>query len=267
MVAIDSRYESMNNLVSVECNGAIATITLAREERHNSLVPDLLAGLLAALGDIAADASSRVIILRAAGRSFSTGGDVGAFYDHRDDIEAYAHELVGLLNEAILALFDAKQPVVAAVDGAVTGGSLGLVLASDIVVTTPRASFQPWYVDVGFSPDGGWTAILPDLIGRSRAACVQLLNRRIDAAEAVAWGIATELVETDALDARIVELSEQLAAKRTGSVQCTRRLLRPANLVARLEQERQHFVAQIGTDEALAGMREYLFSEDRRREG
>ena len=61
------------------------------------------------------------------------------FYDHLDDLEAYARTIVGLLNRVILALVELPVPAVAAVHGIVTGGSLGLVLGCDVVLVAPQA--------------------------------------------------------------------------------------------------------------------------------
>ncbi|HZY43028.1 MAG TPA: enoyl-CoA hydratase/isomerase family protein, partial [Anaerolineae bacterium] len=132
----------MSALVVWEQAGSIATITLNRPERHNSLVPELLNDLLIALTKVA---DARALVLQANGRSFSTGGDVRAFYDHRDISELYAREIVGLLNLTIKGLLNFPAPTIAAVNGVVTGGSIGLVLAADIVLVTPQASFTPYY--------------------------------------------------------------------------------------------------------------------------
>ncbi|MCW5773994.1 MAG: enoyl-CoA hydratase/isomerase family protein, partial [Rhodospirillaceae bacterium] len=154
----------------------VGRITLNRPARHNSLIPELLESLER---DIAASAGLGAVVLAANGRSFSTGGDVAAFHTQTEiDRPAYSARIVGALNRVILALFDLPMPVIGRVQGPVTGGSLGLVLACDLVAVTPAAFFQPYYVDVGFSPDGGWTAILPDRIGPARAREVQLLNQR-----------------------------------------------------------------------------------------
>ncbi|MCI0476326.1 MAG: enoyl-CoA hydratase/isomerase family protein, partial [Anaerolineales bacterium] len=117
----------MSALVLIEREGAIATLTLNRVERHNSLVPEFLRAMLDAL-DVIKQSDARVAILQANGGSFSTGGDVRAFFDHRDDIVAYSNEIVGLLNQVIGAMIALPIPIVGAVHGIVTGGSLGLVL-------------------------------------------------------------------------------------------------------------------------------------------
>ena len=111
----------------------------------------------------------------------------------------YAQEVVGLLNEVILALIDLPVPVVACVHGPVTGGSLGLVLAADLILVAPEASFTPYYSVIGPSPDGGWTAMLPAVIGEKRAAAVLMLNETISAEQAVAWGMAQRIVPGDVI--------------------------------------------------------------------
>jgi 2-(1,2-epoxy-1,2-dihydrophenyl)acetyl-CoA isomerase len=150
----------MTSFVLLEKSGTIATLTLNRPERHNSLIPELLEQLLTHLETIDSSPDVRVVIQKANGRSFSTGGDVLEFYNHWQEITVYANNLLGLLNSVIEGLMNLSVPVIAAVHSIVTGGSLGLVLAADIIIVTPNTSFTPYYAEVGFSPDGGWTAIL-----------------------------------------------------------------------------------------------------------
>ena len=244
--------------VLTKVDGPVATITLNRPERHNSLVPGVLREFGDAIAACEADAGVKVVVLRAAGRSFSTGGDLRGFHEHAHDIARYAHELVGLLNDIIVRLCNSRLSVLAVVNGQVTGGALGFVLASDIVLVTDRASFTPYYVEAGFSPDGGWTAMLPDVIGRARATTVQLLNQAITAEQALDWGLATAHAEDAGLERAVAELCEQLLGKKTGSIMRTRRLMRPADLESRLEREREQFVEQIVTEEAMAGIKAWL---------
>lgn len=250
----------MQNLVLLERHNQIATLTLNRPERHNSLVPEFLREMLSAIEKIGAQADTRALVLQANGRSFSTGGDVRAFYDHRNNIEPYAREIVGLLNQVIVAMVRLPAPIVAAVHGIVTGGSLGLVLASDIVLVAPEASFTPYYSVVGFSPDGGWTAMLPSIIGQKRTSEILMLNQTITAEQAVAWGIANRIVEVNRIRDEARMFAESTAEKKWGSIQRTKRLLwcDADALAATLEQERQKFCEQIVTPEALNGMEAFL---------
>ena len=244
--------------VLAEVEGAIATITLNRPERHNSLVPEFLDQFLGAMDTCEADTSAGVLVLRANGESFSTGGDLRGFLDNVNRIEAYSNELVGLLNDAIVRLYDSRLPSIVAVDGQVTGGSLGFILGGDVVLVTENASFTPYYVEVGFSPDGGWGTLLPDIIGCSRAGTVQLLNQTISAVQALDWGLAAAFTESESLGDAVEQLAGDLGGKHPDSVACTRRLLRPGDLEERLERERRAFVRQICTEQAIAGVRRFL---------
>jgi enoyl-CoA hydratase/carnithine racemase len=247
-------------MVFNETIGPVAVVTLNRTERHNSLVPDFLREILAAVEGVSASPTIRALVLQANGRSFSTGGDAQGFVDHADNIEAYAREIVGLLNQVILALIDLPVPVVTAVHGIVTGGSLGFILGSDIVLVAPEASFTPYYSVVGPSPDGGWAGLLPLLIGPRRAAAVLYLNETIDAETAVAWGIANRIVPADRIRTESLAIANDIAAKKPGSIRHTKRLLtwHRDELAARLDAELDHFVARMVNGEGLAGFQEFL---------
>lgn len=251
-------------LVSLDIADQVATITLDRPARHNALVPELLEDLLAAI-KTGSQADVVALVLTGAGRSFSTGGDIGAFQAARESaegIEAYAERIVGLLNDTILALVDFPVPVIARLNGPVTGGSLGLLLAADIVLMSEAAFLQSYYVEVGFAPDGGWTAMLPDRIGAARAVEIQAVNRRIDAHEARELGLATRVVASDALDAAVSEVIETLRAKDKKSLEATRRLVwdetRRATIATRLEAERTAFCDLVGRAEVSSDMKSFV---------
>ncbi|MEW5960610.1 MAG: enoyl-CoA hydratase-related protein [Chloroflexota bacterium] len=250
----------MSQLVLLERREAIAEVTLNRPERHNSLVPALLEELLATLATIQADTAVRAVVLRANGRSFSTGGDVRGFFEHIATLETYANRLVGLLNRVILALLDLPAPVVAAVHGPVTGGSLGLVLGADIVLVAPEASFTPYYSVVGFCPDGGWTALLPAVIGPKRAAEILMRNGALTAEQAVAWGLASRIVPAERIRAEALKVAQEVAAQKSGSLRCAKHLLGAAygDPAAQLEAERSRFVQQILTEEAWQGLAAFV---------
>jgi 2-(1,2-epoxy-1,2-dihydrophenyl)acetyl-CoA isomerase len=133
----------VEKLVLVERVGAVAVLTLNRAQRHNSLVPQFLEEMLAALECIASDPGVRAAVLQANGRSFSTGGDMQGFHEHRDQLARYAGEIVGLLNEIILALVRLPQPVVAAVQGTVTGGRWAWCWAATWFSWRPRPASRP----------------------------------------------------------------------------------------------------------------------------
>ena len=245
-------------LVTLRRNGGIALVSLNRPARHNALVPELLAALLQTLEHPDCRGAAAVV-LRAEGRSFSTGGDLAGFHDHRDTIAAYAHGLVGQLNEVILAMYTHPAPIVCAVAGQVTGGSLGLLLAADHVIMRRGATVTPYYSLVGFSPDGGWTALLPGVIGRQRAMHWLAHNVSNDADACLALGLVQKVVDEDC-DSAALEWAQRVAASDAGSILRTRKLLNAdfEALRGRLDAERDQFVAQIQTQTALDGIDKFL---------
>jgi 2-(1,2-epoxy-1,2-dihydrophenyl)acetyl-CoA isomerase len=201
------------------------------------------------------------VVLAADGPAFSIGGDLRRFQRERSgDLLAYSSGLVGKLNEAILALVDLPQPVVAAVHGVVTGGSIGLVLAADLAYLAPEAVFKAHYATAGFGPDGGWTALVSRLAGQRRATSALLLNRTIRAEEAVAWGLANEVVAAGELQEVAAAAARKIAAYPAGTMRAAKALLwgDRARLAADLEAERRHFLELIATPQAQAGVDDFL---------
>ncbi len=236
----------------------VAMLTLDRPERCNALNDDLLADLNAALDRLE---NPRVLVLRASGRHFSTGGDVARFAQEvaAGTGRTYAQAVVGGLNRAILRLASLPCPVLAQVQGALTGGALGLVLAADLVAMDRRAFVQPFYSVVGFAPDGGWTAMLPARIGAHRARAIQLLNQRISADQALTLGLAQAV--NDDPGVVIGDWLSTLRGHIPGALAITKRLTvdLPA-LETALDAERAAFVERIETDEVRDGMARFLAS-------
>jgi len=240
----------------------LCEIRLAHAARSNALCPALLDALADALAG-AGRMEARFILLTAEGRNFSTGGDVARFRDAVAEGRAlaYADTVVGRLNEIILALLGAPALVVAAAGGAITGGSTGLVLAADMVVLGEDAFIQPWYREVGFAPDGGWTALLPEAIGAHRALSIQMRNARIEAPEALGLGLADLVAPDDPRTAALAAIAEMDAAEPDALIAAKRLVWDEARrtcVAAWLAAERQAFCARIGLPETARGMDRFL---------
>ena len=245
-------------LVTFQLQGEVAIVSLNRPTRHNALTIELLDQLLKTLEQ--ADCQScTVVILRAEGRSFSTGGDISGFQRHRETIGAYAQELVGLLNRVIVAIYTHPAAVVCAVQGQVTGGSLGLLLAADHIIMKRGATITPYYSVVGFSPDGGWTALLPDIIGRQQTMHWLAANISNVADTCLAMGLVHKVVDDDCYR-HAMAWADSLATKQASSITHTRKLpdTNIEDLRQRLEAERQSFVNQVQSQQALRGIDQFL---------
>jgi 2-(1,2-epoxy-1,2-dihydrophenyl)acetyl-CoA isomerase len=251
----------MEKQVLISKNGGVGTLTLNRTKRHNSLVPEFLQDILSCFDKLSSDHQVQVIIIQANGKTFSTGGDVASFLAHKESLTAYSESVVGTLNELIMAIIECPKPVITAVHGMVTGGSIGLVLAADIVLVSSRASFTPYYATVGYSPDGGWSALLPSIIGSKRTAHVLMTDSTISAQQAFEWGIASKVVHHEDIRSEAIDLAHQLTKQNFGTLVHTKKLLSSKDGIQQaLIAEHDAFIRQINTEEALYGMKSFLNS-------
>ena len=248
----------VEHLVSLDLQAELAIISLNRPERHNALIPELLSALVETLADENCQ-TARVVILRAEGQSFSIGGDMLGFHQHRDTITEYAYDLVGLLNRVIVALYSHPATIICAVQGQVTGGSLGLLLASDKVIMSRDATITPWYSVVGFNPDGGWAALLPEITGQQQTTQWLESNASHDADYCFDLGIVDQVVDGDCDEAAIY-WANKIAKESDAKLQHRRHLLNISidELNKRLEAERDLFVMQIQSRQALDGIDQFL---------
>jgi enoyl-CoA hydratase len=195
----------------------ITRLVLDRPERLNAMNRQLVAELHAALDDVRADDACRAVVLTGEGRGFCAGldlkddiADVGSGGADRVrrglDVQQHIASLIPHLRSL-------RVPVIAAVNGAATGGGLALALGSDIRLAAESARFGVAFVRIGLSGcDIGVSWALPRLIGASRAHELMLTGRIIDSAEADRIGLVTRLVPDDALADAALEVARQVRA-------------------------------------------------------
>jgi 2-(1,2-epoxy-1,2-dihydrophenyl)acetyl-CoA isomerase len=242
--------------VEVTRDGAVQTIVLNRPDVLNALNRGVHAGLRDALKE-ARDPEVRAIVLTGAGRGFCAGQDLTEFSEAGDvgaTLRATYHPNV----QAIRAL---EKPVIAAVNGVCAGAGLSLACVCDFRIAADSASFVPGFIGIGLVPDAGGTFFLQRLLGSSRAFEWMSSNRRLTAAEAHAWGLVSEVVETDALAARAAELASFYAAMPTRGVGMTKRLFDQAATATREEQlelEAQLQSAAAQTEDFREGVAAFL---------
>ena len=226
-------------------------------QRANALEPGLLTALAEAFDEL--DRSGARLVLLTGGRNFSSGGDVSRFHAAAEEgrAAAYASEVVPLLQALVLRMIKTPAIFAVAARGAITGGAAGFLFASDLAVLAPEAFVQPYYTQVGFAPDGGWTAILPDRIGAGLAASWLHTDRRRDAREIVDLGLAAEVEPNP--EARAYEL---LAGTNVDAALAVKVLLwdgaRCAAVRQRLDAETNAFKQRISLPETRIGMARFL---------
>jgi enoyl-CoA hydratase/carnithine racemase len=130
------------------------------------------------------------------------------------------------LYEQAVRLFSTKKPIVAAIQGAAVGAGLGLALVADFRIVAPEARFAANFVKLGFHPGFGITHTLPRVIGTQKAQLMCLTGRRVKGEEALAWGLADEMVPLDELRAAALALAAEIAEAAPLAVVSTRATLR-----------------------------------------
>jgi 2-(1,2-epoxy-1,2-dihydrophenyl)acetyl-CoA isomerase len=242
--------------VEVSRAGAVQTITLNRPEVLNAFNRAVHDGLREALKQ-ARDPEVRAVVLTGAGRGFSAGQDLTEFQATGD----LGGTLRATYHPNVLAIRQLEKPVIAAVNGVCAGAGLSLACVCDIRIAADNASFVPGFIGIGLIPDAGGTFFLHRLLGAPRAFEWMSSNRRLTAAEAHAWGLVSEVVEADALQARAAELAATYGALPTRGIGLTKRLFdhaATATLDEQLELEAQLQVVAAQTDDFREGVAAFL---------
>ena len=242
--------------VEVSRDGAVQTITLNRPDVLNAFNRAVHDGLREALKQ-ARDPEVRAVVLTGAGRGFSAGQDLNEF-SATGDLGA---TLRATYHPNVAAIRQLEKPVLAAVNGVCAGAGLSLACVCDIRIAADNASFVPGFIGIGLVPDSGGTFFLNRLLGASRAFEWMSSNRRLTAAEAHAWGLVSEVVEADALQARAAELAAFYAGLPTRGIGMTKRLFdhaATATLEDQLELEAQLQVAAAQTEDFREGVAAFL---------
>ena len=242
--------------VEVARDGAVQTITLNRPEKMNAFTRGLHGELREALKQ-ARDPDVRAVVITGAGRAFCAGQDLTEFSETGD----IGDSLRGTYHPNILAIRALEKPVIAAVNGACAGAGLSLACACDIRIAADNAAFVPGFIGIGLIPDAGGSYFVHRLLGAARAFEWMTSNRRLTAAEAHAWGLVSEVVESDGLPARAAELAAFYAGLPTKGIGMTKRLFDHADtatLEEQLEMEAQLQAAATQSDDFREGVNAFL---------
>jgi len=202
------------------------TIVLDRPDKRNALSRQMLADLQQAFHDFHQERQVRAVILTGAGSAFCSGVDLGEMQAAGEDPAAQQlwYEDSLLYRDLIEMMLRFPKPIIAAVNGPAMAGGAGLILAADLVIATPEATFglpEPRRGIIAgivaplltFRISGGW------------AANLLLTASKIDGQEAYRRGIYHELVKTDLVWARAHQLATECAELAPEAIQLTKRLL------------------------------------------
>ncbi len=188
----------------------VATLTLNRPTQFNSLSEEMLNELQAALDDIAADASVRVVVVAGAGKAFCSGHDLKQMRANHG--KAYMQKLFRQCGRVMMTITVMPQPVIARIHGIATAAGCQLVAMCDLAVAAESAKFAVSGINLGLfcaTP----SVALGRAMGRKQAMEMLLTGDFIDAAEAQRRGLVNRVVALEQLDAEVKKLTDSICAK------------------------------------------------------
>lgn len=222
----------MGVLYKVESH--VAVVMLNRPESMNAIDPETAAELREIWRRIAADGDVRCVILTAAGeRAFCTGSDLKKTMPPKEGVAELSFG--AKTTPHLLANMElVKVPIICALNGYAVGGGLELALACDIRIASENASFAESFVKVGIVPGDGGAWLLPRAVGASRAAEMAFTGDTLNAQQALAIGLVSQVVPAAELLNAARELASRIVRNSGPALRMTKRLLREAQ-TARLD--------------------------------
>ena len=222
----------MSDAVIYESEGdGIVTLTLNRPELRNPISDlEVVEALLAALEKLEGDAGARVAILTGAGKGFSSGGNIREMKPGSGSLNAGAPAATRWnykrgIQRLPLAFSALEVPVIAAVNGPAIGAGCDLTCMCDLRIASQSAVFAESFVKLGLIAGDGGAWLLPRVVGWSKAAEMALTGDAIDAAEALACGLVSQVVPDGELMDAARALARRIAANPTDAVRMTKRLV------------------------------------------
>ncbi|MFC0432376.1 enoyl-CoA hydratase/isomerase family protein [Kutzneria buriramensis] len=198
--------------VSLDVDGAVATITLDAQATRNALTVSMKEALLAAVRRAADDESVRAVVLTGSGKAFCAGQDLAEHASALRADAATALDTVGdHYNPIVSALAGMRKPVLAAVNGTCVGAGLGLALACDLRIAAESAKFATAFTGIGLTCDSGLSATLARAVGAARASELVLLGQPFTAAQALEWGVVGRVVPDASFADEVRTLASKLA--------------------------------------------------------
>lgn len=253
-------YETIR--VETDARG-VATLTLARPDKHNAMSGQMIVELGQAAEALAADAGVRVVVLTGDGPSFCAGGDLAWMRAQMDVDAATRGAEARKLAMTLRALNDLPKPLIGRVQGNAFGGGIGMMSVCDVAVGAEGAKFGLTEVKLGIIP----ATISPYVVARmgaGRARRVFFSGRLFGAAEAVDLGLLAKAVPADALDEAVeAEVAPYLQAA-PGAVAASKRLvamLGPTIDDAVIDETVRQLVATWEGAEAPAGIAAFFARE------
>ena len=232
--------------VIIEKAKGVLTLTLNRPDKKNAFTRDMYQALAGAIDGAEHDKDVRCVLIQANGDMFTAGNDLAEFEGVN---QGQTHELYA--RPFLLALANAKTPLVAAVHARAVGLGVTMLPHCDLVFVAEDARLTTPFLNLALVPEAASSLLMPARIGHVRAFAMFVLGEPIDGKTAAAWGLANAALPAGEVQARARAAAEAIAARPPAAVSIAKALMRdPATMVRRIDEEAVHFFAQLKSPEA-----------------
>jgi 2-(1,2-epoxy-1,2-dihydrophenyl)acetyl-CoA isomerase len=237
----------MIDLVKVADAGHVRTITLNRAEKKNALSQALAWTVIEAVDAAARDDNVWVVAITGSGDAFCAGLDLSGSEPYSPHTPQSAQlDDIGWVGQFLLAIRKrCDKPVVGGINGVAVGAGLGLAMATDVRLVAKSARLMAGYTRIGGSPDAGLTITLPQAMGYENAMRFMMENRTANGDDAVALGMAGEVVDDDKFTERLAAYCQELCAWSPITLRLLKRGMVKSTETNDLEQQLRYEVANI----------------------
>jgi len=249
--------------IQLDVADGVATIALDDPETRNSLSPQLLSDLLAALAEVKDDENARCVVLTSTHEKvFSSGGNLAAFGADAPLIDRYKGTQPFV--QVFKAIGELGKPTIVAANGHVLAGSLGIALACDLIIAKDTAAFGTPEINVGLFPFMIMALIYRN-VPRKKTTEMLLLGDRLSAEEAREAGIVNKVVPANEFDAAVADWAQKLASKspvvmKLGKDAMWRQMDMP--LYDALDYLSSQLTIELGTEDAIEGVMAFFEKRD-----
>ncbi len=188
----------------------VATLTLNRPETLNAFNDTMLRECIDAFKRCAREPNVRCVVVTGSGRGFSSGQDLASVQARGEGFSIGEHLRQGY-HRLIKAMVGLERPIIGAINGVAAGAAVGIALATDIRIASEKASFILAFSRVGLIPDSGLNWFLPRIIGQARAYQLAVTAEKLDAQQALAWGLVNQVAPAEEFQATVASWAQRLA--------------------------------------------------------
>lgn len=197
--------------ITYEVSGDLATLTFNRPEVSNGFNVPMCHEILEVLRAVKADKQVRILLIQAAGKIFSVGGDLAEMERAvaADDISSLV-DIAKLVQDISLEMKQLPKPIIVSVDGPVAGAAFNMVLAADFCIASDKARFIQAFVNVGLAPDAGGLYLLMRAVGMTKATHLVMTGEAVTAEKAVDYGFVYKTCLSEKLGHTTQQLIKRL---------------------------------------------------------